>query len=261
MNEIAQKIFNSQLGPAIGLFNIWHIFYLVLIYGLTIGLSILFNKKFDEDKKRKVINICAIITFVIYISDLFFEPFYHSYDGLIDKFPFHICTLMGILMFASRFSVHMAKFKKSIAVMSLIASLMYLTYPGTALNGDTAFSYVVMQTIFFHGFLFAAGYFTIALGEVKLEFKNIWHEAIFIVIIIIWAAIGNMLYKTDGNVPYSEGPRSYDWFFITGSTYPFIPKLLMPVVVLVCVFGMVCIIYLIYYCVIKIISKKMATSE
>ena len=44
--------------------------------------------------------------------------------------------------------------------------------------------------------------------------------------------------------------------YITGSTYPFIPKLLMPVVVFVAIMLMVVIIYALYFLFRLLISKN-----
>ena len=54
---------------------------------------------------------------------------------------------------------------------------------------------------------------------------------------------------------FQQKQANNDWFFVTGSTYPFIPAWLMPLVVLVLVFAMCAIIHLIDYAV-KILLKK-----
>jgi len=68
-----------------------------------------------------------------------------------------------------------------------------------------------------------------------------------IAIIILWAWFGNTV--------YSSAERSFDWFFITGSTFPFVPTWLMPFAVLTAVFGMCAIIHGLYYAVIAINNK------
>ena len=84
--------------------------------------------------------------------------------------------------------------------------------------------------------MFAWGVLSLTTGFSKLEFKNIWKELVGLVIIIIWAAFGNAAYSHEGH--------HFDWFFITGSTFPFVPKWLMPFAVLTAVFGMFAIILL-----------------
>ena len=69
-----------------------------------------------------------------------------------------------------------------------------------------------------------------------------------IVIIILWANFGNNA--------YSHEDHHYDWFFITGSTFPFIPSWLMPFVVLASVYAMCAIVFSIDLMVKKLIDKK-----
>ena len=67
---------------------------------------------------------------------------------------------------------------------------------------------------------------------------------------MIWAAFGNVVYSEEG---WGKG---FDWFFITGKTFPFIPQILMPLVVAFCTFGMVIVIYGLYYLVDYIIKGQ-----
>ena len=117
---------------------------------------------------------------------------------------------------------------------------MYLTYPGSALGEISPFVYKVVQTFVYHGLVFGYGVISITTGDVKLQFKKIYHELIALALIIIWAYLGNLAYA------------DYDWFFLTGSTFPFIqPSWLMPFVVLACVFAMCAIIHLIFFFIYK----------
>ncbi len=108
----------------------------------------------------------------------------------------------------------------------------------------------VIQTFVYHGLMFAWGFLSVSLKAVSFNFREIWKEAVGIVILIAWAFLGNYAY---GGIP--EG-HHYDWFFITGSTFPFIPPWLMPFVVFAAVYGMCVLIYLIDYVVKRIAQKK-----
>ena len=98
----------------------------------------------------------------------------------------------------------------------------------------------------------------LALGTVTPIFKNCYRALIGIIMIAAWATIGNFTY----GVPYNfgDGDPHFDWFFLTGSTFPFIPAALMPVLVICAVFLMVLIIYGIYFLV-KRIARARATDE
>ena len=134
-----------------------------------------------------------------------------------------------------------------------LAPLMYITYPGSALGGISFYSYKVVQTFVFHGLVFAWGVLSLTTGFSRLEFKKIWKELIGLVIIALWAAFGNAAYSHEGH--------HFDWFFITGSTFPFVPTWLMPFAVITAVFGMCAIIFSIDLLVKKQIAKKIAVKE
>ncbi len=249
MHNFFVKLFsNESLGGEIKLFNVWHILYIVAIIGLIIGFGFLMkNKKIET--KRLVLNILAYAVTIIYIADFFIMPL-SSGDIDIDKLPFHICTLMAIIVPFAQFNKKFEKIKNIIVTFSIIASLMYITYPGTAIGEIGAFSYKVVQTFAYHGVLLAWGYLNLFFGEVKLNIKTIWRELVGLCIIAVWAAIGNGI--------YSSPNRHFDWFFITGSTFPFIPSWLMPFVVITATFSMCAIIYGLYYAFIAISNKQKA---
>ena len=248
MREFLLNLFGTDEGSIeITLFSIWHILYFVLIVGGTIGSCFLLRNKSDETKD-KVRNMLADLVIGIYLGDFFIQPFMSSdYSMNVDKLPFHICTLMGIVVPFVQFNKKFEKIREPITCLSLVASLMYITYPGSALGGVAPFCYKVVQTFVFHGLLFSYGYLSVATNSVKLEFKNIWKELCVLVVIALWAGLGNTL--------YSSSEHHYDWFFITGSTFPFVPKGLMPFTVIAAVFGMCAIIYGLNIGVRKIIAK------
>ena len=162
--------------------------------------------------------------------------------------PFHICTLTAVFIPFAQFNKKIDKIKDVISCFVIVAPLMYITYPGSALGGVSFYSYKVIQTFIFHGLVFAWGVLSLTTGFSKLEFKNIWKELIGIIIIILWASFGNNT--------YSHLAHHFDWFFVTGSTFPFVPTWLMPFAVLAAVYGMCGIIFSINLIVKKIIEKK-----
>lgn len=249
MRDFMLKLFGtSEGGVEITLFSIWHIIYIILILGLTIGGAYILKNK-DANKKSKVLGILAYLVVGIYIADFFIQPLSSSdYTMNVDKLPFHICTLMGVLVPFAQFNKKFDKIKDVICCLSIVGPLMYITYPGSALGGVSPWCYQVIQTFVFHGLVFAWGVLSLATGSIKFEFKKIWKELVAIVIIILWASFGNVVYSNENH--------HYDWFFVTGSTFPFVPKFLMPYAVLVAVFGMCAIIFSIDLMVKRVIAKK-----
>lgn len=247
MREFLLNICQFNGGPEITLFSIWHIFFLIQIVGGAIGLAFMLKNK-SEKFKKIVLNILAIATIATYILDFFIMPLARTSGDIdLDKLPFHICTFIGVLVPFAQFNNAAKKgtsFREVVACLAIVSSLMYVTYPGSALGGVGAFSYKVMQTFLFHGFLFNWGVISLTTGTIELKFKNIWKQLVGILIVMAWATLGNFIYA------------DYNWFFLKTSIFPFIPDYLMPLAVLLSVFAMCAIIYSIDLVVKKIINRK-----
>ena len=223
MRETLMWLFKTRLEPEITLFSGWHFMYIAIILGLTIGvIFILKNKK--ESTKVLVTKILCYVLIITYVADFFIMPLYGvEMGGYLDKLPFHFCTAVGVMTAFVQFNKHFKWAKEPVAALAIVASLMYITYPGSALGEISTFSYKVIQTFLFHGLLFAWGVLFVATKQTELKWKNIWKPLVLICSIVVWAAFGNAVYA------------DYDWCFITGSTFSFIPSGLMPFVVIACV--------------------------
>lgn len=251
MRDFLLKMFHFEGGPEITLFSIWHIMYIVLIVGLTIGLAFIIKNK-TEKTKNITLNIIAISAIAIYIADFFIMPL-NRYNGDptrqlvdIDKLPFHICTFISIMIPFAQFNKAAKKgtsFREVVACLAIVSSLMYMTYPGSAIGEIGTFSYKVVQTFAFHGLVFSWGVLSLTTGSITLKFKNIWKVAIGILIIMAWATFGNIAYA------------DYNWFFLVNAPFPFVPNSLAPLAVFAGVFAMCAIIYCIDLAVKKIASK------
>lgn len=230
--------------------SIFHIVYLLL--AVSIPLVIAWRLVKGENKKtEKYLRALSITMLVLYIGDFFAHPLMRDDYGMnVDKLPFHICTLMCIVVAFTQFNAKFERFREPVAFLSVVAPLMYICYPGTAIGTESPFSYEILQTFAYHGTLYAWGVTNIATGRVKPNIRNWYKSLIGICMIAVWAGLGNMVYNGDG--------QHYDWFFLTGSTFPFVPKFLMPFAVIAAVFGMVMIIYGIYYLVKHIIENRAA---
>lgn len=248
MREFFLKLFGEKLAgefDGISIFSWTHILYLLIIVGVIVLLTIIYRKK-DLTIRIKVLDIVAILIMVCYIADFFFQPFYN--DGILtengeiilDKFPFHICTVLCPLILFSRFSKHQDKIKTPFAILAIVAPLMWLVYPGTALDTDqSAFSYQIMQLFVYHGLVFIYGVLYVLLNEKELDIKYCYREAIAVAGIALWASIGNLLYSCEDH--------NYNWFFLKNPIFSFIPESLNPYVVIITVYLSCLFIYAVYY--------------
>ena len=266
MRDILLKIFEKvyvDVGSfwEIAFLNHWHIIYFLLIIGgcITAGL---FMKKASYEKQTKIFGILAILLCGLYVFDFFAIPLYYSkelangelyYTFDIDKLPFHICTVLCPVVAFVQFNKKCARFREPVAILAIAAPLMYLVYPGSAIGELHTLCYKVVQTFIYHGVLLAWGYLNLATGYVKPVFKRCYKVAIGLGLIACWAMIGNITYSA--NIYDYDADPHYDWFFLTGSTFDFVPKFLMPFAVIAAVFCVALIIYGIYYLVLHIQNK------
>ena len=259
MNEFLIKILSwtgEDGGIAIEAFNIWHFIYVFIIAGAITGAVFALRRKKPETHK-KVLNILSICVLCWYITNFFLQPFVRGNNQLnIDKLPFHSCTLMSIVAVFAQYSKK-EWFKEVSVTLAMSGALMYLTYPATAFGGAAPWSFKVIETMIFHSALFSWGFLSLTTGQVKLHYKNMYMPLVGLVIIAVWATIGNVCY----NVSYlGDGEHThYDWFFLTGSSFPF-PPYLMPFLVIIAVYGVIACFYLINY-VCEIINKKIASKR
>lgn len=267
MREFILWLFDDRATPCeIALFNFWHILYFVLIIGGIITAGVFLNRASVENQ-TKVFSILSIALCALYIFDYFAIPLYNTHtcdDGTVlymldvDKLPFHICTVLCPIVAFVQFNKKFDRFREPVAILAIVAPLMYLTYPGAAVGDLSAFCYKVLQTFIYHGTLLAWGYLNLATGTVKPRFKDCYKVLIGICLIAVWALIGNLTYGTAFD---HSGSPHYDWFFLTGSTFPFVPKPLMPFAVIVAVFGVALCVYGLYYLVLHIQAKRAKNTE
>ena len=68
--------------------------------------------------------------------------------------------------------------------------------------------------------------------------------------ILVWADLGNTVYG-----------REQNWFFIESSIFPFLPDKIMPLAVVLSVFGSCIVVHLVYHGVRALINKQKKVSE
>jgi uncharacterized membrane protein len=246
-------------GPCeIAFLSFFHILYLAIILALT-AVLVVYLKRHPE-KRTTALRHLSLTLIALYVSDIFLQPFVSSdFTMNIDKLPFHICTVLCPVSALVQFNRRFERFREPVSFLAIVGPLMYLVYPGTAIGSVSPFCYEIIQTFVFHGVLLAWGCLNISLGSVLPNIKNCYKALIGICMIAVWATIGNFTYGVPYN--YSGSDPHFDWFFLTGSTFPFIPRALMPVVVICAVFLMVLAIYGIYYLVRHIENKKKGAPE
>ena len=254
--EFLSNLLSDKKGDIIfSCFSIWHFLYMILFFGATI-LTIVLLKNKPQEVKSKAVNTAIAIAFGLYMADFFLMPFaYGEID--IDKLPFHACTSMCVLSFASRHFKSLSKYKLQFALIGLISNLIYVIYPdGIAAHQIHPLSYRAVQTLTFHGVMMVYGILTLVLDNVKIEWKKCYRELIVLIILACWAILGNTLYT--GNL--GDYVHDFNWFFVKRDPFgmfdPSLSRYIMPFITVSAFFGADLVIYAIYFGVKKAFSKK-----
>lgn len=232
-------------------FGITHLIFLAIICGGIVAILCILKNK-DEKFKKRIINLTITSAFCLYILDFFLMPFaYGEID--IEKLPFHICTISCVLCFLSRHNKFLYQYKLSFALIGLIGNLIYTIYPaGVGWYQVSVFSYRVIQTLLYHSIMVLYGILTITYDDEKIKWKNCYKELIIIVIITLWALLGNYLYNNE--------LRMFNWFFVVQDPFSFLPlsvsRFVMPFLIIIITFLVDILIYLGYFGIKKIFKKS-----
>lgn len=202
LTDLLIKIFGDQGGKPVGTFSIGHIFLILVSFSLPVLFYFIFRNRSDE-ARMKLTKVLAIILPVSYCIDYLLQPFYNGwtmdtmggyYIGT-DKLPFHICTLTGaILVPFSYFNKKFMKFRDIVVVWALIASAIYIVYPGGFLDGGPFYQYSIFQSYTFHMILFLWGVLMVMTRQVEFELTKWYKPVVFFFIEFAWAGVGNLMY-------------------------------------------------------------------
>ena len=255
MYEILRRIFADQKGGAVfTCFGLWHILYMCLIMtGILVAVLLLWHRS-DENKQRSQTTTINL-AFGLYILDFFLMPFaYGAID--LEKLPFHICTAMCVLSFISTHHRKLRKYRFRFAMLGLVSNLIYVIYPaGVGWYQIHPLSYRTVQTLLFHGLMSAYGVFTLAFRKEQLRWKDSAKELVVIVMMTLWAILGNTLY----NGTSEEYDHFFNWFFVVRDPFYILPAsvapYLMPFVMIIVIYTADLLVYAVYQTIQKL-SKR-----
>lgn len=233
-------------------FNVWHFVYLFGIIGLVLGGYFLLRKRSvrTQDLVIKILCICFVSSYALdfLIQPLLGSDLEHDFTLTIDKLPFHFCTLMGVLAPFVTFNKKCKWAKTAVVAVAMTSTMMYMTYPGTALD-YAFFAYKVRQTMFYHGTLFAWAVYNVGFGFADLKFKESWKAGVLFFINLCWASFGHLLFNHHGH--------SWNWCFIAHDSFGVgLPDAAMFPIVLAAV-SLVCAMLYGIVAIVRICQKKM----
>mgnify|MGYP003316425418 FL=1 len=95
------------------------------------------------------------------------------------------------------------------------------------------------------------GVLTLAYDGEELKWKNCYKELIVIVLLVLWAMLGNAVYNSD--------IRIYNWFFVIQDPFYILPKsiasFVMPFIIAITIFIGNILVYLSYFGIRKLVKK------
>ena len=248
MNQLFAKIFRYiPRESSVALFGWQHWLYIIGIIAGVVGLSVLFARK-SEGTKSRVLNITAVLVVGLYLFDFFVQPFWHDGEMAINKLPFHICTLVGVLIPFVNFSNKFKFARQTVVVWAILAPLAFVLLPLNYINrAIEPYSYPIIQTFVFHGLEIFWGVFMLVSGKVVLRWRDIWQPVVGLFVVALWATIGQELYYPD-----SVGENFL--FLRTDISDVAAQWLLIPALFLAAVIN-IALLYLIYWLAIKLGQK------
>lgn len=226
MYAILSDLLSDRKGGSVfTCFGIWHILYMLVIFGTILGLFLALRKKSQETKQRTADTVIGF-AFGLYMLDFFLMPFAYGEIDL-EKLPFHACTAMCVLCFFSRHNRWLSKFQTQFAMLGLISNLVYVIYPaGVGWYAIHPLSYRVVQTLMFHGIMSAYGILVLAFEEVDFKWKTCCRDLLVTVGMTAWALLGNTLY----NGTYGDYDHFFNWFFVVRDPFYILPENIAPFV-------------------------------
>ncbi len=217
--ELSSLLSDKKGNTVFTCFGVWHLCYILALFVL-IFIVIYYLKNKSETTRQKAIRFFIHCAFTVYIADFFLMPFaYGEID--VEKLPFHICTAMCVMCFLSRHNSFSEKFKLQFAVLGFISNLVYFVYPAGVMWYEIhPLSYRVIQTLLFHGLMTIYGLLVLIYDDVKFEWKMCYKDFIVIVLMTLWALLGNALYTGQawGKTHY------FNWFFVLQDPFYIFPE-------------------------------------
>lgn len=204
-------------GGGLGAFVDWrHYAWMILVIILAIFLYRLFKKHPKAGK----------ITVTALLASLFSVRFIHQIIRAIigaevpawKAFPFHLCTVMTFMLPIVYF-LNLKKLKEAVYVLSMMGGIITIIV-GDYFD-DTFMTFSTLEGMSAHTILLLVPIIEVALGNFKLEYKNIWKVFVGIIILLIWATLANEVFFKgyDNNYMYLKknglpGNLGGDYYFL-----------------------------------------------
>lgn len=214
--------------PGDGMFGCRHL----ILITVTILLSIALYQYFKRNPKhagRFMVFFCSLL-----FMGRLFKQIYRVIVGIenppLQAFPWHLCTLMTFVM--------------PIVVIFNIKKLKQWIYPLSMIGGivtiilGSYFDYLYLKLGDFEGMwahmlLIFVPMIEMAIGEFKLEIKNVWQTAAGLIICTLWGLFADLVLFPKYHTNSSQLMENNLGFDIPGIPYPLLVVMIAVVFIIV----------------------------
>ena len=187
----------------IQMFNIWYLFWVGLLCGLTVGLYFFLRNKSPEFQKSVLFSILVFGLFFHFIK-AFFPPY--SVDEarkLRDSWFVNICGA-NIALFPFLFFIKNKHVKDYMFYIGVISGLLAIFYPQEpmAKTNQLAETIDIIRFYYHHWMLFAVPFLLVILGHHKLSYKRVFATPTTGLLIVMLFIMLNQIFQSElGFVP------------------------------------------------------------
>lgn len=207
-------------GGGAGAFVDWrHYAWMIIVIILSIGLYRLF-RKYPKAGKITVSVLLASLFSVRFINQTV-RAFIGAEVPAWKAFPFHLCTVMTFTLPIVYF-FKLNKLKDAVYVLSMMGGFVTIIL-GDYFD-DLFMTFSTLEGMSAHTILFIVPIIEIALGNFKLEYKNIWKVCVGMLVLIGWATLANdvffkgynnnYMYLKENGLPGNLGGNYYFLIYI-----------------------------------------------
>lgn len=187
-----------QSGGGQGAFSDWrHFAWMVLVIVLSVGLYRLF-KKYPKAGKITISVLLASLFSVRFVNQIM-RAIIGAEVPAWRAFPFHLCTIMTFMLPIVYF-FKIDKLKNIVYVLSMMGGII------TIIVGDyfedSFLTFSTLEGISAHSILVIVPLLEVALGNFKLEYKNMWQVFVGMLVLLCWAALANEVFFRGYNNNY-----------------------------------------------------------
>lgn len=237
---------DKEGGEVFTCFTLWHWAYIIFVLAAVVTVILTLRGK-KQAVKNRVLSVLTLIPFTLYMADFFLMPLAYGIID-VDKLPFHACTCMSILCFASTHAPFLKKFRVHFALLGFISNLIYVAYPSGVMAYEISpLSYRVVQTMLFHSCMMISCLAVLIFDRSPLQIKHCYRDLCVLGGMTVWASLGNVFYS--GEV--GDYNHDFNWFFVRQDPLNVIPEniapYVSPLVNIAAFFAIEMIIYLIFW--------------